>query len=667
MTKLYKTYSFDVFDTCLSRLSYDQIALFYLIGIKIKEISDNQILIYEFINARIRAEKTARKILCNIHKQDISINEIYSCFSNFTSLSTPELIKLEIETEESILRPINYTKERIAKIHESGMRVVFISDMYLSSSFIKRQLQKHGFWSENDSIYVSNEIGLTKSSGDLYDYIKEKEDIQVKNWIHYGDNKDSDYLIPKKKGIKSYLIESNLNRYEQSWIESATLSSDPTFGVLMAGIARSIRLSSKENEIKNVILNVIAPLFIPFVAWILNDAQKRNIDKLYFLSRDGYLFFQIAQIFKHQYPQIELKYLYGSRRTFYFPGLKEGTLEEFRWIMGGAISKTPRQMMNRINVDVSILETSLQKKSIPSTFYDEILNNESFELFLELLSEYETKKIILELAGKQKEKVSAYLKQEGLFEGISAIVDLGWSRTCQASINSILDTNRIYGYYFGVFHERMYKVFAGDYNAGFCPEEIYWSDNFTKLFNDAFVPIAEHIFTMTDQGSTIDYKFENSKIVPVFAERENCDYYANLFHDNLYVYAKEFAEEFLFFDELMKNPKPIIKNCGFNSISIFLKNPQFNEAKIFNGLKVGNNLNDNETIIKDINILYFWKIFKAKIGKKKNVSLIIWKEGSYCYSLGKFGLALLHFLNRLSRLKMKFTLNLVGSNLKNLH
>lgn len=667
MTKFHKTYSFDVFDTCLSRLCYDQNALFYLLAIKVKEVSDNQILIYEFVNTRIRAENTARKILCNLSKQDVSINEIYSYFSNFTSLSTSELIKLEIETEESILRPINYIKEKIAKIHESGMRIVFISDMYLSSSFIKCQLQKHGFWGENDSIYVSNEIGLTKSSGDLYDYIKEKEDIQSKDWIHYGDNKNSDYLIPKKKGIKSHLIESNLNRYEQSWIESTTLSSNPTFGVLMAGIARSIRLASKENEIKNVILNVIAPLFIPFVVWILNDAQKRNINKLYFLSRDGYLFFQIAQIFKHKYPQIELKYLYGSRRTFYFPGLKEGTPEEFRWIMGGAITKTPRQMMKRINVDVSILKLSLQKKSIPSTFYDEILNNESFELFLELLSEDETKKKILELAKIQKEKVSLYLKQEGLYEGISAIVDLGWSRTCQASINSILDTNQIYGYYFGVFHERMYKVFAGDYNAGFCPEEIYWSDNFTKLFNNAFVPIAEHIFTMTDQGSTIDYNFENSKIVPVFAERENCDYSANLFHDELYLYVSEFAKEFLLFDELTKNPKTLIKKCGFNSISIFLRNPQFNEAKIFHGLKVGNNLNDNETIIKDINLLYFWRIIKAKIGMKNNVNSIIWKEGSYCYSLGKFGLALLHFFNKLSNLKMKFTLNIVGSDLKKLH
>jgi predicted HAD superfamily hydrolase len=56
--------------------------------------------------------------------------------------------------------------------------------------------------------------------------------------------------------------------------------------------------------------DVVAPCYVAYVKWLLNDAQKRGIKRLYFLSRDGYILMKIAENMEHD--GIELRYLFLS-------------------------------------------------------------------------------------------------------------------------------------------------------------------------------------------------------------------------------------------------------------------------------------------------------------------------------------------------------------------
>jgi predicted HAD superfamily hydrolase len=649
-----KLYSFDVFDTCLVRTCGKPSVVFYLMALELYGEGSEDVLMYDFVNARIGAEKKAVSTLTSSSKQDVSIQEIYSCFNSgiIDLFGIERLIQLELQIEDKVLRPIYSTKKEIESLHKQGERVIYISDMYLPSTFIKRQLITHGFWEDGDKLYVSNEAGYTKASGGLFDLISGKEGISFGAWHHCGDDKKNDYQVPKRKGIKTKLMRDiHYSRYELEWIKSATLSDNPLQGVLMAGIARTIRLSSKNSTITDLVADVVAPLFVPFIAGVLEDAQKRGINRIYFLARDANIFLQIAKIFGASYPDIKFSYLHASRRTLYLAGIEGGTKEEFSWIMGGGLGRTPRQMMRRINLDIQLLDAHLDSFSIDQNFYDQKLTTETFDLFLNLLTDKNILPAILLEAKKQKAITLQYFEQEGMLDENAriAIVDLGWTRTCQKSINSILGTTEVFGYYLGVFKNRMFADQAGQYMAGFYPEETIWSEKIDRSLNGGFVAVAEHVFAMTDHGSTIGYKKAGAKIIPELDEKENSDSHTDEYIRLLYGTVVMFSREYSTFHWLMANAKSAISSCGLNSLYLLIDQPERKETMILEKFKVGNNLNDNENIIIRISPRVLFQLLKLKLNSLQKSPGLIWTQGSVSFSFGIPGLRLFLFLRKIKQ------------------
>ncbi len=647
-------HSFDVFDTCLLRACGKPSVVFYLMALELYGEGSEDVLMYDFVNARLGAEKKAVSTLSSSTKQDVSIQEIYSCFNPgiVDLFGVERLIQLELQIEDKVLRPIYSTKKEIESLHNQGKSITYISDMYLPSSFIKDQLIKYGFWKNGDKLYVSNEAGYTKASGALFDLISEKEKISFKAWHHCGDDKKNDYKVPKNKGIKTKLMRNiHYSRYELEWIKSATLSENPLQGVLMAGIARTMRLCSERSAITDLVADVVAPLFVPFIAGVLEDAKKRGINRIYFLARDAYIFLQIAKTFGDSYPDIEFSYLYASRRTLYLAGIEHGTKEEFRRIMGGGIGRTPRQMMGRINLDVDILDSCLDSYAIDQDFYNQKLTTENFDLFLNLLTDKNTLSKILREAKKQKKLALQYFTQEGMLDENArvAIVDLGWTRTCQKSINSILGTTEVFGYYFGVFKDRMFVDQAGQYMAGFYPEEVIWSKRVDRSLNSGFVPVAEQVFAMTNHGSTVSYKKENNKIIPELDEKENSDIHTEEYLKVLYDTVVLFSKEYSSFHWLMLNAKSAITSCGLNSLYLLIDRPERKETIILKKFKVGNNLNDNERIIVRISPAVLFRLLKSKLKAIPKSPGLIWRQGSISYTFGITGLQLFLFLRKMKQ------------------
>lgn len=90
--------------------------------------------------------------------------------------------------------------------------MIYISDMYLPSEFIKEILTNHGVFGRKDSLYASGEIGLTKESGKLFKHVLKKEGIPASSLFHYGDNFHSDFVVPSRMGIHPLL--THLERTE---------------------------------------------------------------------------------------------------------------------------------------------------------------------------------------------------------------------------------------------------------------------------------------------------------------------------------------------------------------------------------------------------------------------------------------------------------------------
>ena len=208
MMKASKVYSFDVFDTLITRKTATPFGVFAYVQKKLQE-DRNCFEIHSFIRnnfyeLRIGAESAARKYFYTKEIQDVTLEQIYDVMGRTVCLTEADkgmLATLERETEIELSVGIDSNIDYLCELHEQGEKIVLISDMYLDSATIRRMLVKAAPVFENIPLYVSSEVMMTKGFGDLYSHVMEKEQISAKEWVHIGDNPHSDVTVPEKMGI----------------------------------------------------------------------------------------------------------------------------------------------------------------------------------------------------------------------------------------------------------------------------------------------------------------------------------------------------------------------------------------------------------------------------------------------------------------------------------
>lgn len=313
-------YSYDIFDTCLVRACGEPSHVWDILAHKILGESADFAQIADFVLIRRSAEGKAREELISHEKEDVTIEDIYTyCdFSSLTDISKHDIMEEEMAVEEKMLIPVYSVLLEINQLHQEGKRVTFISDMYLPQSFIQHILITTGFFHEEDHLYISSDVGKSKSTGHLYDFVQRDLGADGKHWYHQGDNRHSDYKVPRKKGIKAKLINHPLSYYERKAIEydMALTSSDVR---KLSAVSRAIRLSTKDEPVYRFAADFIAPLMTTFVHYIFEDAKRRGLQHLYFIARDACILYHIAQQLIHLYPDITIHYLYASRQSLYKP------------------------------------------------------------------------------------------------------------------------------------------------------------------------------------------------------------------------------------------------------------------------------------------------------------------------------------------------------------
>ena len=302
--------SFDIFDTCLVRKCGDAKNVLELLAEHafVKSVSSETKR--AFVSARIEAETKS-------YSDSQKLSDIYSAlhFEHPDLLSINKLIELEWSIEREVLCPVQKMVKFIDELRAKGHHILFISDMYLDGTFLLPILNEAGLWKEGDGLYVSCDVGATKSSGKLFQYIHEKENLSYKNWHHYGDNTRSDVQVPRKIGMHAHLVRHAYTPYQKTMRQQPSLHFQ--WGGMSAGISRSIALQSEHTAHRDFVLDIIAPLFVSFAYRVMADAQQKGIQNLYFCARDAYPLYRIACKIQPLFPEIAVNYLYISRTSLY--------------------------------------------------------------------------------------------------------------------------------------------------------------------------------------------------------------------------------------------------------------------------------------------------------------------------------------------------------------
>lgn len=206
-----KVFSFDVFDTVLTRDVATPKDIFLFLQKKLLKTNINEIpnsLKNNFAEIRGKAEFVCRLRAYSNNKGEITLQNIYEEISKKFTLDFSQIqlmMDMELNLEYQSVYPVRWTLAQIERLRNQQKRIVFTSDMYLPLVLIKKMLDKVGAYRPEDGVYLSSDVGCKKLDGTLFQHILKEEKCSAPNQLcHFGDDLYSDVRIPFQMGISLY-------------------------------------------------------------------------------------------------------------------------------------------------------------------------------------------------------------------------------------------------------------------------------------------------------------------------------------------------------------------------------------------------------------------------------------------------------------------------------
>ncbi len=508
----YEYVSFDIFDTLIKRNVYAPSNIFDIVESEYKKRYGEEIK--NFKQKRKEAEIISRT---KNNAFEPNIDEIYDNLNVSSKDISRKLKDIEIEVELKICQKNKDLYSIYNYCIEKKKKIIIVSDMYLNKEIIERMLHSSDII-KYDYLFLSNDIKLNKHNGKIFRYILNNLNIKAKEIVHIGDSKRGDFVFARIHGIKSILIPKRINKlkyYESNHIEDKDLKD---YNNIQSFINNNIDLS--QSNYYKIGYEVLGVLLYGYATWLLDILKKKDIKKVFFLSREGYMLKKAFDIVNDS--NIISNYLYVSRRSVR-PALYEVIDSFYDFKKNVKIKETT-------NVDKFLKDVGLEGEKYVNIFKKRNYNSNTKIIKIKEMPEIfdELKNDIKENAEKEKKHLMQYL-YENDFTSECAIADIGWAGSMQKSLCRIVKNNDLAGFYFASIKSikdiNMYSYY----------------DSYSEI--RPFVHLFENFF-LAPHGTTIKYKKENEKIIPLLDEYEYSEQ-ENQFYDDMQKGAICFINDFI--------------------------------------------------------------------------------------------------------------------------
>lgn len=206
------------------------------------------------------------------------------------------LVEVEAEIEARNLVPNPEAAPAMRAIRAAGRQVIVTSDMYLPGRAIARILDALGLLPLVDHLFVSADHGVTKAGGALFGVVAARTGLAPGEILHLGDNWHGDVVMARAAGFRA------LHYVNADWQAAgralARRGDQPAGdGLRRDGIARRYGLGQGRPfaTVEEMIDRLIGPAAGLFVADTLAAAERRGASDVFFLTRDGTIFQEIAE------------------------------------------------------------------------------------------------------------------------------------------------------------------------------------------------------------------------------------------------------------------------------------------------------------------------------------------------------------------------------------
>jgi FMN phosphatase YigB (HAD superfamily) len=418
--------SFDVFDTLLRRPFLHPTHLFDGMG---REIGDP-----DFGDTRRFAEASAR------HKYkgeiDVTLDQIYEFLEH-----GPER---ELEREQACLTPREDICAVLRLASAKGKKVIAISDMYLPKSVVGDILSRHGI--VVDDLIVSSTDGVAKFDGSAFRLAAKRHGVSLDRILHFGDNAHSDYATPTRLGMRAVLVGDWAPAGPACELTDALLtrlsSNGSNASSAMGAAIRDLRFRHGHNDFWNDLGRYhVGPLIFGFAHWLNEIVERRGIENLIFVARDGWLPFRVFGALNQR---CRSSYAYLSRAV-----LVQAALEKLPEVaLKQLVSGVPAPLSDYVG-RIGALREELLPRALEAFGGDPIISGERDRRRLSEL--FQRHRDLFADRGREASAVlRTYLEELRAFERPerTAIVDIGWGGTGAALLAELYPEARQWKYLF---------------------------------------------------------------------------------------------------------------------------------------------------------------------------------------------------------------------------
>ncbi|MDR6991877.1 rhamnan synthesis F family protein [Luteimonas sp. 3794] len=433
--------SLDIFDTLVQRpFITPEGARHYL-----ARLAEVTLGVTDFVNLRARAEALAR------HKagRDPTLGEIYAAVEVLEAKApADDLQALELETERRLLQPRTGVLAALAPLRRRKLRMVVLSDMYLSAATL-REVLPPAVSQSIEAWYVSCETGCRKYDGDAWPMLVERERQPLSRCVHIGDHERADLQQPRSHGMEmpvhvlraSALLEVvpalRPLRIAQgaSWCEQLRLGLIANHFSHIADVSPNVFRQGLPITPDTFGYVVLGPFVLDFVTWLAQLARAQGVEHLLFLSREGHL---LSQAFERVIagtsstrPDIRGSYFLASRQATGLAAIRSA--DDIDRLFEGTFNGTLGDLL-----DARLGETATRTVSAAvgaAAMYEPVFLPEMHAVVLVRLTP--AVDALLELAASTRETYQEYWREK-VGTARPMVVDIGYAGTIQRNLAGLL-------------------------------------------------------------------------------------------------------------------------------------------------------------------------------------------------------------------------------------
>ena len=415
--------SFDVFDTLFYRLLPEPEGVFDLVG--------ERFGIFDFRGHRAAAQTAAFAAMHARGEREVTLDGIYACLPDL-GVPADDLKQAEWDAELLVLRPNPEVIALLDACRARGQTCVVTSDMYLPRAFFDALFARAGI--AVDHLFVSADEQMTKrDDGALFRHVAAVTGVPPAAILHIGDNAFSDVQRGSEQGLATYW-------YRPHAFGSALPERDVQAAAVL-GAGRAHVYEPGHSAWWRYGFSYGGPITLAFLRWLRERAAQDRLDKLLFLSRDGYTLHTL-------WPpsDIPAPYFRCSRVSLTLSGIDDATFEDhLPFLLSGAEGLSVREIFARIGVEPPGEALLRDAGLTPDTRYDAGAK----PAFTSVVEAWRWQ--ILKVCRECRRGLHAYVRASGLQDGDRVgIVDVGWSGSTQeafvASVGGLVDLD-VRGYY----------------------------------------------------------------------------------------------------------------------------------------------------------------------------------------------------------------------------